>query len=324
MKELTKMFMKPIATEKIEPNNQFMYEVKYDGFRAQLLWSKSTIQLISRNKKDLTKNFPEIVHACIATQAAIESCLPVQLDGELVILNNEYEANFSLIQKRGRLKSTEKIALAQASRKATFIAFDLIEWKGKLLIKEALIARKKLLTTLFENVKEKTLRQIETFHNYEDVAKLVYQYNGEGIIAKRKASTYIDGKKHRDWLKEKNWRTIDVFLTEYNQQNDYFQVAIYDETEIKQIGKCKHGLTDEEYTTLQTLFTSNGTKANDLYRLPPAICAKIHTLDLHENELREPEFAGLIPEMNPEDCTKEKCYIDLAMLPDVGISNVDK
>src|SRR5690606_16320988 len=90
--------------------DDWVYEVKYDGFRCVLHWHQDgSIQLTSKNNKNLTDNFPEIVQFCKENAAAIQTLLPLQLDGELVILNNEYQANFSWIQKRGRLKNKEKI-----------------------------------------------------------------------------------------------------------------------------------------------------------------------------------------------------------------------
>src|SRR5690625_3852945 len=101
--------MQPIATNQIEPNSDWVHEIKYDGFRAKLFRSNDQIKLISRNKKDLTENFPEIILFCKKLQPKMAAMLPIQLDGELVILNNHFQANFAAIQKRGRLKTKEKI-----------------------------------------------------------------------------------------------------------------------------------------------------------------------------------------------------------------------
>src|SRR5690625_736611 len=94
--------MQPIATSRIEPNSDLVYEVKYDGFRATLQWSTKQIKIISRNNTELTENFPEIISYCQQIQPKITNLLPIQLDGELVILNNQFQANFAAIQKRGR------------------------------------------------------------------------------------------------------------------------------------------------------------------------------------------------------------------------------
>lgn len=145
------------------------------------------------------------------------------------------------------------------------------------------------------------------------------------MIAKRKKSIYQVGKQHHDWYKVKNWRQIDGFLTFYNMDNGYFTVQVYDHGEERSVGKCKHGLSVEEEDTLTSLFRAKGKKQQDGYTLPPAICARINTLDLYKNELREPNFAGLMPQHNAKECTRRKLQLDMAILPrTVDIKNTDK
>ena len=320
--------MQPIATAHIEERSDWIYEMKYDGFRAVINWTKEGITIQSRNKKSLTENFPEIISYCKKIEPQISSFLPVQLDGELVILNHPFQANFSAIQKRGRLKMKQKINAAAELRPATFIAFDLLQIKGKSYRNHPLIERKRLLQTFFNRIDSKwtdCLQIITTYASYEKLKQIIFDYKGEGIVAKRRRSKYIAGKTHGNWLKEKNWRIIYGFLTLYDSDNDYFQVAVYDEEEIISIGKCKHGLEEEVFHSLKQLFQTNGEKKATTYELPPAICVKLHTLDPHEGELREPEFVNVLPNMSPEECTVEKLSLDLAMLPDkVDRTNEDK
>lgn len=320
--------MQPIPTEKIVPKKDWIYEVKYDGFRASLLWSKNNIQIISRNDIDLTENFPEVLAYCKKVEPIFTENLPILLDGELVVLNNAYQANFSAIQKRGRLKLKEKIAKISSERPATFIAFDLLQQGLKDYRQTSLKDRKKQLANLFKRLEGKEdmpLQMIKSYENYEEISTIVFYHKGEGIVAKRTSSLYVRGKAHSDWLKEKNWRKIHVFLTAYDLKNDYFQTGIYNSGATITIGKCKHGLSEEEMTSLKKVFMSNGEKEEQMMKLPPAICASINTLDLHANELREPEFAELLPTFTPEDCTKERLELDVAMLPEkVDISNEDK
>src|SRR5690606_2963765 len=69
----------------------------------------------------------------------------------------------------------------------------------------------------------------------------------------------------------------------------------------------------------------NGEKKGVNYYLPPAVCAEIHTLDIYQNELREPEFRRIAPEIKADECTSERLQLDLAMLPDsIDFANTDK
>ncbi|MGP4106218.1 DNA ligase D [Virgibacillus sp. L01] len=318
--------MKPIASEHIPTGSEWVYEVKYDGFRCVLHWEKESIRIISRNDTDLTANFPEIIEACHSQQSSIEDSLPLRVDGELVVLNNAYQANFSLIQKRGRLKNKEPIQNAAANRPASFMAFDLLAYKGETLVDEKFAERKKKLAAIFEKYPiENRLYFVPFSNDSDELWGKIFDYKGEGLVAKRINSIYEDEKKHKDWFKIKNWRNINGFLTFYNTKNDYFTVCVFDHDEVIPVGKCKHGIEDEAFTTLKELFRANGTKEADGYSLPPAICAEIHTLDLYKNELREPEFNQILPNMAASDCTLDQLKIDITMPPDTfELSNTDK
>src|SRR5699024_4658830 len=145
------------------------------------------------------------------------------------------------------------------------------------------------------------------------------------MIAKRKSSTYADGKSHQQWYKIIKWRAIQGFLTSMNVNNGYFTVSVYDQDTIKTIGKCKHGLDEESMKTLKQIFFTEGKKNGNSYTLPPAICASVNTLDLYKDELREPSYEQLLPSIMPDECTIEKLKLDMAMIPPkVELSNTNK
>lgn len=319
--------MKPIASTEIPYGDEWLYEVKYDGFRCVLHWHEDgSIQLTSKNKKDLTENFPEIVTFCKEQFKHIKNSLPLQFDGELVILNNDYQANFSWIQKRGRLKNADKIQQSAIKRPASFLAFDLLVKNKKLLHNQPYTVRKEQLEIFFKDFpRSNRFMMVHSFADANQLWDVIFRYKGEGIIAKRKVSKYVAGKSHRDWLKIKNWRTIEGFLTSYDSDNGYYTFNVYNHGDVHTVGKCKHGLNEEEAETLKQLFLKNGKQLGSEFSLPPAICAQIHTLDLHQNELREPEFATLLPQMQADTCTRVKLQVDLAMIPErIGVSKIEK
>lgn len=318
--------MKPIASDVVPSGDEWLYEVKYDGFRCVLYWDKDSVKLTSRNNKDLTDQFPEIINYCKDKQTPVTALLPLKLDGELVVLNNPYQSNFSWIQKRGRLKNEDSIRKKSEERPATFMAFDLLQYKGMDLYDKSLSSRKKLLKKQFMTAKlDERILLINPYENDTELWQIIYEYKGEGMIAKKKNSIYFEGKKHRDWLKIKNWRTIRGFLTQIDMENGYFTVAVYNQKTIKVIGKCKHGLDDETMNTLKQIFITKGEKLKNSYILPPAICASINTLDLYKGELREPAFKQLLPHITPAECTTEQLNIDIAMIPpQIELTNTNK
>src|SRR5690625_3255059 len=71
-----------------------------------------------------------------------------------------------------------------------------------------------------EKTSQQPIVMIETHDNADALQEIVFNHKGEGIIAKRKSSTYREGKSHQDWFKIKNWRTIYGFLTHFNTKKD--------------------------------------------------------------------------------------------------------
>lgn len=320
--------MKPIASDDIPKGEEWFYEVKYDGFRCLVDWDLHEIKLISKSKKDLTDQFPEIVDYCLQHQPLIEHYLPLKLDGELVILNTAYQANFSTIQQRGRLKHSEKINHAAKRRPATFMVFDVLKIKGisieNKFLEERKIHLKKIMDVL-THIKNKRMCLVNTFDVVDKIWKLIFDYKAEGLIAKRKTSVYHPGKRHHDWFKIKNWRHIQGILHSYHVSNGYFSIKVFKNNDLYSIGKCKHGLRDDVLQTLTQVFLTRGEKQGDEYTLPPAIVAAIHTLDLSDDELREPSFNELSVNASAKECTFKKLRQDLAMFPEmIDLSNLDK
>src|SRR5699024_3173242 len=200
---------------------------------------------------------------------------------------------------------------------ATFIVFDIIAWKGVSIQNKIIIDRKAILNKTLKHhlTKGNCLQIIDTYQQYEKISQVIFQSKGEGVVAKRKASKYQAEKSHRDWFKLKNWRTIHAFLTAYDPGNGYFEVGVFAAGKVHQIGTCKHGLDDETASTIKELFLKNGDKVAQTYRLPPAVCVSIYTLALRGGELREPQFASVLPNEAPSNCTRDRLYEDLAMFP---------
>ncbi|MFD2629292.1 DNA ligase D [Oceanobacillus kapialis] len=318
--------MKPIASSEIPTGEDWLYEVKYDGFRCVLHWEKDTIRLTSKNAKNLSDSFPEVVEFCLQQSPSVANFLPLTLDGELVVLNTAYQANFALLQHRGRLKDSTKIKQAAKRRPASFLAFDVLTLQGQPTQKDPLLKRKEMLKAVFKQIlSDNILSHIPAHSDHQKLWNILFTHKGEGIIAKRKNSAYQAGKAHRDWYKIKNWRHLHGFLTSYDPHNNYFAVSIYEKEHVIEIGKCAHGLSGSDFQTLKEVFLANGEKSGTQYHLPPAICAEINSLDLYKNELREPAFASLLPEEQPANMTRNRLALDMAMLPKtVDLTNIEK
>ncbi len=321
--------MLPTLAFEVPLSDEWLFEVKYDGFRAILHWDKE-IFLESRNEKPLLQLFPEIQDFLNENKAKFMPYLPLTLDGELVFLDNAMKGNFSEIQIRGRMRSKTRIAEKASTSPCKLLIFDIILLNGISLSNEPYFIRKKQLTTLFTQLNlpllpnesdKKNLQLIPSFNHFQQIWKKVVAYNGEGIIAKQKNSKWIEGKRTNQWIKYKNWKYVFCFITAYDKTNGYFHVGVYDRGEVISIGQFIFGLEREEKQALTQIIKHN--KANEdshFIYIKPAICLEVKYLEMYEEQMREPHFHQFKFELKPEDCNlnplkkqQKKLSIELEM-----------
>lgn len=330
--------MKPMlltSAPNVPTSNDWIYEVKYDGFRCILKWDTGGVTLVSRNDKNLTEYFPEIVEFCQVMQDRMNPHLPIVLDGELVYLQNDFKSNFSIVQSRGRMRTKKTIIESGEKFPCNFIAFDLLQINGEDITQTSLEIRKNKLHSLFKTLnfplspsyKDKgNLQLIVVSHKGEPLWEKITEWNGEGMIAKRKNSHWESGKRTNHWLKVKNWRIVTIILTLFDQMNGYFNGAVYDEDELIEVTTFRHGLEDEELQTLSAFFQANGTKTSTTtWTLPPSICIDVACIDFDGKKLREPRFEAFRFDISPTEATWKKMLRSLNSVPDkVEITHPDK
>jgi ATP-dependent DNA ligase len=190
---------------RLPTGDAWRYEPKFDGFRG-LLWHRtaSTVQLLSRNSRDLGPWFPELI------QAGQKLPVGTLIDGEIVIADDVGCADFAALQSRlsSARKQVRHVALERA---AVLVAFDALEINDLPLLDEPLSARRERLGRLLEAL-HPCLQLIEQTANLdlaEDWLKLLPSI--EGVVAKRADRRYAPGRG-RDWLKVKRYRTIDCVV----------------------------------------------------------------------------------------------------------------
>ena len=328
-----------LLTDSIDiPNGEdWIYETKYDGFRCLLIWEKDELApvLISRNNNRLNEKFPEILDYCKRIQHVVAPYLPLTFDGEIVYLENHFQSNFSVVQKRGKLRKESKIDEQAKTFPCHYVIFDCIKLNGQTQVNEELTTRKQLLTDICvhiglpTSVNYTSVARLQVIDVFEDSALLwrkVKMYNGEGIIAKKRWSKWVEGTRTKEWLKIKNWRYVDVILTKYNPTNGFFDGEVYKEETLIDVVTFKHGLKAEEVETLVTLFKKNGTLHKDgLWGIPPSICVTIACIDFDGEKLREPRFHAFQHQMEATECNWQHMLRQLHRIPEqVTITHPEK
>lgn len=327
--------MKPMLlteTNDIPSGGEWLFETKYDGFRCILVWDEEPL-LISRNGRNLNHLFPEILAFCQQIHASIQAFLPLTLDGELVYLRNQYKSEFAIVQKRGRMQNQDAIETHAKAFPFRYLVFDVLVFKGVSLQNRYLKTRKEQLSKLATRLKlpsvdyedPRSIQMIQGDEDRENVWQAIKVYNGEGMVAKKKTSKWLDNTRSSHWLKIKNWRYVTVIVTQYDQVNGYFHGSIYDEGQIREVVTFKHGMAEEEQQTLVAFFQANGQRHKGLWQLEPSICVDIACIDFDGSKLREPRFHAFRLELSPEDCQWQHMQRQLFPIPEsVPITHPEK
>ncbi|WP_066047938.1 DNA ligase D [Robertmurraya korlensis] len=326
--------MLPTLTFEVPQGENWNYEVKYDGFRALLLWDEE-VKLISRNGNSLLEIFPEIKLYLENNYEVFKKFLPLALDGELVYLENEFKAQFSTIQVRGRMRSEKKILEKALHAPCRLLVFDLLSLNGTSFSGRNYTERKLALQKLFaacnlpnkpDPISTDLLQLIPAYKNYQSLWEQVVLHDGEGIVAKQDRNIWEEGKRTTLWLKFKNFKYVSCFVTAYEKSNGYFYVGVYKDSKIYPIGQFLFGIKPEEKQALFQIIKENKTNEDDRFiHVQPAICLEIKYLELYDEQMREPHFERFRFDLSPEDCTFDKFVHQQKNLPqDIDITHPDK
>jgi bifunctional non-homologous end joining protein LigD len=327
--------MLPSLTFEMPEGQDFLHEVKYDGFRGILTWNSKGISLISRNGKDLLHAFPEISRFLLENEKLMKPFLPLQFDGEVVILENPYKADFSSIQVRGRMRSEKKIEEISKIKPCRFMVFDALILSGIPLINDPFHTRKSKLSECFKTMKfqleaDETSPQVVQFiranKDLSELWKNIVLYDGEGIVSKKKNSLWEEGKRSTQWLKYKNWKLVACFITAYEKSNGYFHIAVFKDTQTFPIGSVLFGFKPEEKASLLKIAKENNISEDKQFiYLKPAICLQVKYLELYDSQLREPHFDHFLFNTTPAECTYKHFQSGLKNLPpELLITHPDK
>ena len=180
--------MLPTLTKAPFSNPDWLFEPKWDGYRAICFLENGRVRFASKNRKSLTQRFPELqrIPKSIKAETAI-------LDGEIVALDKKGVPCFAGLRSG---KVSNECAIV-------FYAFDLLNLNGADLTQKPVVERKTILKRILPN--QDTGRVRYTEHIVGDGERLFRELEKrklEGMVAKRADSLYVGGRT-RAWLKIK-------------------------------------------------------------------------------------------------------------------------
>ena len=291
-------------------NKDWIFEVKYDGYRAAARCDgKGKAELYSRNLKSLNDDFKSIAEEMRKVK---RKCL---LDGEVVVEDEKGISKFQLMQNYKRRGGTLKYYL-----------FDILELDGKDVTTKPLLERKKMLIQL---LKEHKLQNV--FYSDHIVEHGIEIYNQarklnlEGIMAKNRNSLYRPGRRSDDWLKIKINFEEEAIVIGYTQPKGARQffgsllLGMYVDGELKYIGNCGTGFNNatlkEVFDKMQKLKTSIPVVKekvpfkNIQWIKPELVCQVKYTEWTADEIMRHPVFLGLRFDKPAKDVVRRKAVM---------------
>ena len=313
-----------LATLVEEPfdDPQWLYEVKWDGYRAVAFLHDGKARLVSRNQNDLTGEFPEIAQKL--------QSLPVQsaiLDGEVVALDEEGRPSFSLMQQRTGMTSPGNRGARNRAVPIVYYAFDLLYLDGYNLMAAELEQRKQLLQQIIPADKG-FVRYSDHYLEHGTALYAVARDKGlEGIVAKLRTGPYVQ-KRSREWLKIKITRRQECVIAGYTDPRGSREnfgsvvLGLYDQNgKLVHVGNAGSGFTERTHAALWKRLKELETDKNPFgekiestrkpHWVKPELVAEIKFSEwTHEGErggfkMRAPIFQGLRFDKKPRECVFE-------------------
>ena len=315
--------MLAISVDKPFDDDDWLYEIKWDGYRAVAFFDGKSLRLVSRNQNDMTAAYPELrdMPQYVQARNAI-------LDGEIVALDDEGRPSFSLMQQRtGVGEGGRRVRQTRDDIPIAYYVFDLLFLDGYDLMQADLEQRKQLLASIVlpNNLVRYSDHWVGSGTSLFDAAA---QRGLEGIIAKRRTSCYLQ-KRSREWLKIKIIRRQECVIGGYTDPRGSREnfgsivLGLYDDKgRLIPVGQAGSGFNEQTHADmwkrLHVLETSKnpffGKVESDrrVHYVKPDLVAEIKFTEwTHEGQsgaikMRAPVYQGLRFDKEPTECKFER------------------
>jgi bifunctional non-homologous end joining protein LigD len=296
----------------------WIYEIKWDGYRAISYLDKGKAEIRSRNNKVFNEKFYPVFDALKKLR------LNAVIDGEIIVMNDKGFADFSDLQGWR----------SEADGRLVYYVFDILWLDGIDLTNEPLINRHEILKNVLPD-NNPVIKVSEIFHaDGKEIFQIASKMNLEGIMAKKSESKYLPGIRTMDWLKVKTEQRQEVVIGGYTINEGSSKlfsallVGVFEKNDFKFLGSVGTGFnlkTQEEIIKkLKSLLTKKcpfsevpeynkpsrfrpNPPPAKVFWVKPQVVAEISYRELtKDNALRHPSFKGLREDKNVKNVILEK------------------
>lgn len=292
-----------LAKEAVTPFNDkdWIYEIKWDGYRAIAEVKDNLVKLYSRNGNSFNNSYPDIIEAFAKMK------IDAVLDGEVVALDKNGLPSFQFLQHYNY------------NYPLIYYVFDVLFISGKNLCSLPLIERKSLLKKLLkksdiikysDHIEEKGI----------EFYKLAEKSNLEGIMAKHAHSKYVPGIRSSNWLKIKHNKTQEAVIAGFTSPGGSrahfgsLVLAVWERNKLKYIGQTGTGFNAKSLKEINELLKPLVTKHSpfdDTINInksftpvkPILVCEVKFSEITRDGKLRHPVFLRLRNDKSPKEVT---------------------
>lgn len=296
---------------KAPEGEDWLYELKYDGFRIIAFAEGNIVRLITRNGNDYAKRFHNVAHSIINWSDGRS----MVLDGEMTVTDEMGRTDFNALQNYMKNPKSQNL---------TYIVFDILALDGEDLRERRLIERKKTLEDLMKDAPQNLHYSRYVKGNGRASFKAACEAGMEGVIGKKIDSVYT-GVRNGDWIKLKCDKRQEFVIGGYSLSDKRISgvssllLGIYQEDKLLYTGRAGSGISESDMIILEKKFEGlkrsdppfiNAPKARTNEKitwLEPELAAEIKFTEwTKDNILRQASFKGIRTDKDPKSIRREK------------------
>jgi bifunctional non-homologous end joining protein LigD len=294
-----------------EEESNWIYELKYDGYRIMAFVEGNRVRLITRNGNDFANRFHPIVTSIVNFTAG----RAMVLDGEIAVTDATGKTDFGALQNF--MKNSK-------GKHLTYIIFDLLALDGVDLRNCPLTRRKEMLENLLKEAPDNLYYSRYIRGNGKESFAVACEAGMEGIVGKKADSIY-SGSRNGDWIKLKCDKRQEFVIGGYTLSDKRTSgvssliLGVYENEAFVYVGRAGTGISESEMKVLEDKFKSIQRETSPFLVAPkprteeriiwlePVFVAEIKFAEwTHENQLRQASYKGLRMDKDPSSIRREK------------------